>query len=629
MPRVQKEDIQRLLFNAIKSIKKLEKEKDPDKESRLRQLKEFRTKLLEFGKNTDIRLEPTNRELQRYPGIPENEDLNEYTFTTEEPKKEENVVPEETKEKRADQQEEKKETASVPVSPKVEEKKPVNQIPISTRSFAGTSTPATIVRPKVGQEQKEKIALPELQDIRRRLQRSVMAITRQAQGKEGEELDNLQRQRDKYQEAMNAAISLERQRYDEKPSLMPNDWEGVQPKTLPWKELAKLPPIDLEKLPEALKFAQQQQQSFAKEPGEVPGGKAKGQKFINADIRRVINDISTLNKDIDRLDPRVADDKKKIDSYENNIDELKKRLRYLQSIKDVGIEDRFLSDDYNNLVQQLQGYLSPEQKQAYKEGKQINLSSIGDRQGFLRTLREMGRSLDKINQSSQDEIDFLTANPTATVQEFRGMSPEERRDVLQEAKRENFMRRIASGVEDYYRERKKDKDPQYYEELAPEQQQAWLKRYAASETRKGAPGMTGADISKYLFGGGEQFVSKYPPELYNTMIRAARSGFGGMQQAAQKIGGLASQDPYTLLYGLSAPQQRHFITGAGQAPMVQQLPQEYDFNPTNLQQALQVQQQPQPLLNNALQQAPTQQETQQQMVNDLISNKLANLLQGV
>lgn len=636
MPVIQKEDVQKLLFNTLKSMLLLQKEKEsPGRNQRLQALKAFKDRLIEFG-GPDIRKTPNRGELNRYAGIPDGQ-LPLFTFPGE---------PEVTIEETPDETEVVA-TAPTPVSPTTTVT-PTSATPTSAptpqaratpsyipqavptppgaRSFSG-GTLATLARPKVGQQEKERLPLKELQDYRRRLQRADMSLVRQSAGKTGAALEKIQKDRDQVNSALNAAISLERQRYEAKPSEKPDDWGNGQPKNTTWDKLKDYPAIDVNKLPDALKFAEQSKRTFAKEPGEVPGGKGKGQRFVNTDIRRVINDISAAQRELDKLNPQLEGDRAKIEGYEKNVDALKDRLRYMQSIKNIGIESQGLSQEHDQLADRLKGYLNPQQLKDYQAGKQIDIAGIGDRQGFMRTLREYGRELDKINQSLNDEFAYVQADPSHTVQEFRAMPLDERKYILEDVKRDQFMQKIASGVEDYYNARRKGKES--FDELAPEAQQAWTKRFAASEARKGAPGMSGADISKFLFGGGEHFVSKYPPELYGPMVRAARTGFSGMEQANRRIGALAMQDPNALLYGLNAPQQQHFATGQGQAPMVPQLPQEYAFTPQQMMHQPQTQQPinlPQ-LLQQGMQQAPqpVQPNTSDQ-VEQLISQKLANLL---
>lgn len=640
MPVVQKKDAQSLLFNTIKSIMKLEKEEQTDSvKSRLKELKSFEEKLRKFMGN-DMRQTPTAKELQRYNGIPEGAqgDLSKYTFPEE---------PETPVEKAAEDAGPSPEQPIKPVQepskPKEAEAKP----DLSVIQKVSKTAPATLARPKVVDPKKEQLPLEEIQNWRRRLQRAKLANAQLSQGKQGAELDKMQEERDnKIDPAYNAAVSLERQRYEETPSLQkPNDWDVVAPKDLPMSVLQKYDTIsDWNKLPDELRFAEQRKKTFAKEPGEVPGGKGKGQRFINNEIRRSVNNLSSYQKEIDKLDPLVEADKRSIDKYEKKVDEAKDRIRYLQKSKPLGLEDKTLSDEWNNLSEQIKGYLTPEQREAYQQGKEVDIAKIPNQQAFLRSLRELGRERDKINQSVQDEMSYLQADPYNTIQDFRGLPVNERKEVLQDIKRDSFMRKIASGVEDYYninRPKKARDENINWDQVEPDEQQRWVKKFAASEARKGAPGMSGNDIYKFLFGGGEQFYSKYPAELQRPMISAARSGLSGLEQANRRISSLASQDPYQLLYGESAPTMRNFITGAGQAPQVPQVQLELpEPQPGNLfgnpqptfgqtltespQSTLALQR----LLQSMQPQQPNQQPLGSGQVDQLIASKLANLLQG-
>lgn len=534
------------------------------------------------------------------------------------------------------------ESPSVPTIPQEEQastseqqtlsspQKKEEQAPPSSRTISpNTSRMATVARPEVYsfKEAEKRLPLAELQRLRRGLQRTLLNNTRNAQGKEGTELEKLQRERDKIDKALNSAIGMERIRYESGKVNPPSDWEGVAPKPLPSSEIEKYSAVSVDKLPAIFEeIPERVKRYFGKEPGNVSGESAKGEKFINNEIKRAVNDLNAVRKEADKLNQADPANKDRLKEYDRQMDEHKKRIKYLQKSKPAGVEDKWLHDDFKKAAKELQQYMTPEQLEAYKAGKPIDINKTTNKNAFLRGLREIGRTRDRINQSLEDELMWLDANPSNTIESFRALDPESRREELDDIKRDNFMRNLGEGIQGYYTKHKKPEHPELFEDVAPDEQKRWMKQYAAQEARKGAAGISGSDVYKFLFGGGEQFMSKYPPELYRPMVRSARRGLQGMEQLAQQLQPMAQQDPWERIYGDAAPAQRQFVTGAGQAPLVPELPQEYTYTPNQQGQGQQGLQQ---LLSQGLQQAPPPQAPNVSQVDQLINSKLENLLKGV
>lgn len=653
MPVVQKKQAQMLLFNTIKSIRELEQ--SGDDAGRLAELREFEDKLRRYMPE-GVRQTPAPNELARLKGIPKGAagNLKAYTFPGLDDKKEESkpaAKPSPKKEEKETstgleskqvQPSPKKETPEkakpkkeeAPPAPKAVGTSPQKEKTASSpapqkRADVSSSRVATPARPVAYdlKEAEKKLPLDELQRIRRGLQRAQFNNTRLSQGKEGQELEKLQKDRDEIEKRLNSAIAAERMRYESGNIKKPSDWDVNEPKPLTestvQKEPDKYKAISLDRVPKTFdEIPEQVKTKFAKEPGEP---QKDDRQFINNQIRKAANDLASARRELDGLNQSDQANDTRIKELDKQIDKHKERIRNLYKIKPEDVADKWLNQEYKDTLNELKSQMTTAQRKAYKRGEEIDIKQMPNRNAFLRGLRDLQRTNDRINQSLDDEMMWLNASPNNTIEAFRTMDPEERREELDDIKRTNFMTRLGEGIQDYYSQNRTEKDPVLFDQVSdPADQQKWMKRFAASEARKGVPGIGGDDVYKFLFGGGEQFASKYPPELQRPMIRSARRGLAGMERVAQQLEPMARKDPWELIYGDAAPAQRNFATGAGQAPMVPELPQEYSYTP-NQQQAPDLQSL---LMQGAQQAQPQQQAPNVGQVDQLINSKLENLLKG-
>lgn len=604
MPKVSKEQARNLLFNTLKTIQ--EKEKKGDDAPRLKELKEFEKALRSFvGKDFK---EPTAREISSatLSGIHDDErgNIKLFTFPGWPPGSKTEPVSGPTPAAPT------KETAPSPTpsAPQQPTRKTEGRVSPGTRTLA---RPGTMVRQEID------IPLNELRDYRRRLEGTQWRVRNlMQQTKDEEKLAKLSKERDKWDEIYNRTVALERQYYDEgKPK--PDDWAGSQPKTVNRDEALKRKAVTLEQLPDALKETKVGTELFAREPGTVKKGELPpekiSKKFVNNEIRRLTNDLGRYRDDIEKLNPKRAGDRSKIENLHDKVDKTKNELRYFAELRPVGVENSRLTDEYRTLAKDLTGMLTPEQREAFKAGKEIDINKIPNSRGFLESLRELGRERDRIFQGLNDEIRYVNAVPGNKIADYRAMDPEERQDVLNEVKEREFMQNVLQGAPEFYDKQVGEKaaGEKPFDSLAPETQQDWIKKYAAQQVREGAPGMSGSDMLKWGFGGGQEFISKYPPELHRPMIRAAKQGLTGLGQSTRSLQQQLQQDPFEQIYGAqAAPNLRQLFLGVG--PDQQQQPQGQPQQPQQ-----QVPQQPPQPYEFPLQQEPALPNLRQMLSNEL------------
>lgn len=491
--------------------------------------------------------------------------------------------------------------------------------PTPTARSSSPLTPGTRTLARPGGIERVEIDVPlkDLQDYRRRLQgEQSRRINEIENTKDSTKLNRVRKDLDRYENVLNRTIALERQVYDENPNKKPADWDVAGPKSIPMSEGLKRDRVTIEQLPEALKSTVVGRELFGREPGTIKKGELPpekiSKKFVNNEIRRITNDIIKNRKELENFNPKVAKDRPEIKKREDLIDKAKDELRYFHQLRPVGVENSRLTNEYKRLATEMTDMLTPAQREAFKAGQEIDIKKIPNSRRFLESLRELGRERDRVFQGINDEMRYVNASPGNTIEKFRAMDPEERQDILSEVKEREFMQNVLQGAPSFYEKQvgqeAAGKAP--FDSLAPAAQQDWIKKYAAQEARTGAPGMAGSDIYKWLFGGGQEFISKHPPELYRPLIRSAKEGLRGIGQTTRTLQQQLQQDPFEQIFGAqAAPNLRQLFLGVG--PDQQQT----QGQPQQPQQ--QVAPQPPPPYEFPLQKQPSLPNLRQMLANEL------------
>lgn len=561
MAAIDKDTASNYLNLTRKSIAEKEKQPaSPERDARLKKLRSFESALRDYLGPDHIETPMGN--LKFVKPWPDSTDVYKFSFPGWPPKEEEQVEIPKPEEKKPEEKkpeptvEQQKPTPVTPPQPK--ESQPA---PEPIKNYQGKPIgPQTRTKARIGQPnvQQTEVPLSQLQNYRRQLQGEVWrAIDAQNKAKTDEESKKTRAHREDVERTLNRVIAYERQQYDAGNAPKPSDWSVDHPRDMSKEEGYKQPRININNLPDILKESTPNLETYGREPGPKAAPEHKGKGFLNVEVRKILNDIAKARNDIEKLDPRVAANQPKIRSLEEQIDKTKEKLRfYRDELLPIGIENKSLTDEYKNISKELNSLLTPEQKKAYDAGKEINIRQIPNQRRFFELLRELGRERDRIYQGLDDEMMYVNSPNNLGLAEYRKMDPEERQFELNRIKKDNFMRQVREGVEDYY----KRVDPSAaakdaFNTLAPEKQQKWAQEYAAELTRKGGANITSADTYKWFFGGGKEFISKYPPELYEPMIKSARQGLRGIGETNQLLkqqlmGALPKETtPEQIMYG--------------------------------------------------------------------------------
>lgn len=559
-PTIGPKDAQRLYNATIKTINQLINEPASDtRDARLQQMRNFRDKLKEaFPDNIKEPNARTLRNVQVHPNdIRGNVDL--YRFPNE-GKKTVEVPVEPTEEKGA--------TTKVSEGEKPKQAAPTEKTtqPTTTSTQPRTETSPTpsrgplqgtrtLARPGTANIQDVGLKASEIQDYRRQLQAEQVRLTDLMQKGSPAEKVKAKEKLEKVDRAYYNASALEKQFYDQGKAKTPDDWGTGQPKQMTMEQVKAQPKLNYEKLPEAILEPVVGTDRFAREPGPKREERYKGQKFANKEIRRLVNDIGDWRKELLKLDEKSAKDRPAIEKLNEKINNSKDKLRYFSELREVesqkeggSPETNLLTSEYNELAQKMKSLLTPEQQEAVRKGETIDINRIPKKREFLQALRELGRERDRISQGMNDEIQYVNAAPGNTINKWREMDPEDRAYEVNEIKKAQFMQKMESDIPGYFNEKTGKSEEEFYK-LPPQAQDAWKKRYSSDLIRAGSPGINGADVYKWMFGGGTEFYSKYPPELQRPMIRSAEKGFKGMDQSTQMLKDQLQQDPFSRILG--------------------------------------------------------------------------------
>ena len=659
-PLIGPNDAQRLYNATVKTINELiNQPASASRDARLKQMRSFRDKLK--SSFPDVIKEPDARTLRGTPVHPNdvrgNVDL--YRFPNEGKKTIDAPVESTSPEGATKPVAEGAKPQPEPTSPTANQPRSETRSTASRGPLQGTRT---LARPGTDKIQDISMTLPEIQKYRRQLAaeeiRRVMELERKLSP---EQEKKTRAERDQFNRAYRNAYAIERQFYDAGKGDKPDDWEGVAPKPMTREQVNAQPRLAYEKIPEALREVDAGSEKFAREPGPKRAERYKGQKFVNNEIRKNVNNIGDWRSQIAGLDE--VKDKSRITELNDKINKAKDKLKYFYELREFEAqkeggtpETNLLTREYNDLAQKMKSFLTPEQQEAIRKGETIDINRIPQKREFLQALRELGRERDRITQGMNDELQYVNAAPGNSIKSWREMDPEDRAYESNEIRKAAFMQKVESELPGYFKQKTGKSEEEYYN-LPPQAQDAWKKRYSSDLIKSGSPGINGADVYKWMLGGGTQFYSKYPPELQQPMIRSARKGFKEMAESTQMLKDQLKMDPFSRILGeraggalnqlmfgapgnyfttppqpyeypLNQPQQGSMPQGPMGGPsggQQQQMPIEPE-----MQQPQQPQMAPQqPPLNQVLQpemQQPQQQAPQQQIPENLQGRSAFDLL---
>lgn len=358
----------------------------------------------------------------------------------------------------------------------------------------------------------------------------------------------------------NANLARETKHYKENPDDIPKDWdkEANKPKNPTrkdyesWKALSPsdVPSLEFPTGPGAADYIQKTMQ-------EIPGGKAKD-KFINEQLKENYRKIRELDREIPKLDDKKEYEAAKKRELEKDRDQIRKRLEFLQKIKNEAPSEKAGETKFGELMKTFKESLTPEQQEKFKRGEKIDLNKSTDPEGLKRIRNEMVKEYGRRLTDIGNEQKWIASDPDNTHKQWQEMKPDERKDALEEVTSGRLEARRLNDAKKYYMKNKGEGVTKRWEELDPEDQKEWISK---SNAAKRAEKQTAGEIpsNKYLEallgkgagvgGPGGDFISKYPPELYKDMIKSAKEGFKGLSDVQKMEMQELAKDPYDRIYG--------------------------------------------------------------------------------
>lgn len=396
--------------------------------------------------------------------------------------------------------------------------------------------------------------------IRHGLHKKTLELNRSMQGltPESERWQVLKREKEETERAYNANLAREQAFYKTNPGRIPTDWnKKTNQPILPGqvggpsiKEMEKWVAKSAADIPEPAKVfpkAPTEKETYQKVRQRIPKGERAKDKFIRRETERSQRRLDEIEKKLSDLDPRKTEDyeKKKAD-LDTKRDEA---VSFNDFIKDLK-EKEFGPQTYDAAVKKLKDSFTPEQEEKYKRGEKV---------GMTKEQALLMRDMDKIHSTRvrdlQDEQDYLAGDPSRTHAMWRGLPPEEKAEEVEDIRQDRMEKKITEGTQDQYYQNKKDEDPPF-DELPLERRKQERDLYVKKNATPLRQSFGGKAYDALFGGGGEEFISKYPPELRKPIIRATKRSLSGLGQLGGILQGrLAESQLPQAMMGLMEPQE--------------------------------------------------------------------------